>query len=67
MKCWNCKDMTLVWGGDEDSINEDGELEIVTNLYCPACDAVVFFHHGPRFKNMPDWAKDLLRNEPEVH
>ena len=46
MKCWTCNDIDLIWGGDEDHENEDGNLEIVTNLHCPRCGAEVFVHHG---------------------
>jgi len=59
MKCWNCRDIDLIWGGDDDHINEDGEAEIITNLSCPACEALVFFHHGSRNPNVPEWVEDM--------
>ncbi len=45
MKCWQCNEQ-LIWGGDhtgEDYDNED--YEIVTNLSCPKCDALVIVYH----------------------
>jgi len=45
MKCWQCNEQ-LIWGGDhngEDYENED--YEIVTNLSCPNCDALVLVYH----------------------
>lgn len=45
MNCWQCKEQ-LIWGGDhtgEDYDNED--YEIVTNLSCPKCDALVIVYH----------------------
>ena len=45
MRCWQCNEK-LIWGGDhngEDYENED--YEIVTNLSCPNCDALVLVYH----------------------
>lgn len=45
MNCWQC-DHELIWGGDhtgEDCGDED--YEIVTNLSCPQCDALVIVYH----------------------
>lgn len=45
MKCWQCNE-ELIWGGDhngEDYGNED--YEIVSNLSCPKCDALVMVYH----------------------
>ena len=55
MKCWQCNEQ-LIWGGDhtgedydnEDYDNEDydnEDYEIVTNLSCPKCDALVLVYH----------------------
>ena len=43
MKCYVCN-TTLIWGGDEDSKDEDYKIE--TNLTCPKCNAFVIVYHG---------------------
>ena len=40
MKCWNCK-ADLIWGGDNNIVDEDGQFMLETNLHCPDCDAQV--------------------------
>ncbi len=40
MRCWYC-DEQLIWGGDDQLDDADGEEHIVTNLSCPKCDAFV--------------------------
>ena len=45
MKCWSCQ-TKLIWGGDhsgEDYGNE--EYDIVSNLSCPKCEALVLVYH----------------------
>ena len=42
MDCYNC-DTPLIWGGDHDDEDEEGNPLIVSNLSCPKCDAIVFF------------------------
>jgi len=45
MKCWACQ-TKLIWGGDnsgEDYGNE--EYDIVSNLSCPECKALVLVYH----------------------
>ncbi len=67
MKCWNCEDIDLIWGGDHEQINEDGESNTVSNFSCPNCDALVFFYHGTRDTFTPEWAREIVANEPELH
>lgn len=66
MKCWTCNDIDLIWGGDEDHENEDGDLEIVTNLHCPRCGAEVFVHHGGQ-NELPDWVEAMEIPELNLH
>ena len=42
MKCWHCNN-ELIWGGDHDIDEEDGDYIIETNLSCPneKCRAAV--------------------------
>ena len=43
MNCWHCN-TELIWGGDHDT--EDNEdYDIVTNLSCPNCEALVLVYH----------------------
>ena len=46
MKCYACGG-ELIWGADHDIPDdaEDQEFEIVTNLSCPDCKAVVLVYH----------------------
>ena len=45
MKCWQCNEQ-LIWGGDHTGGDYDNEdYEIVTNLSCPKCDALVIVYH----------------------
>ena len=66
MKCWVCSDIDLIWGGDDDALNEDGKLETVSNLSCPECDAQVFVHHGPR-GYLPEWVEKLDLNDIDCY
>ena len=43
MKCWHCK-TELIWGGDHDDEDEDGNEMIVTNLSCPKCETFVLVY-----------------------
>ena len=43
MKCWHCN-TELIWGGDHDDEDEDGNEMIVTNLSCPKCEAFVLVY-----------------------
>ena len=36
-ECWNCR-AALIWGGDHDDEDIDGNEYIVSNLSCPNCD-----------------------------
>ena len=38
MNCWHCKH-ELIWGGDHDQEDDDGESFIESNLSCPNCEA----------------------------
>ena len=40
MKCWHCN-TELIWGGDHDDEDEEGNEMIVTNLSCPKCETFV--------------------------
>ncbi len=66
MKCLVCRDVDLIWGGDDDGLNEDGDIEIITNLSCSECGAQVFVHHGSR-SNLPDWVEALDIEELNLH
>lgn len=43
MNCWHCGS-TLIWGGDHDYENDDGEVGIVSNFSCPSCPATVLVY-----------------------
>lgn len=45
MNCWVCKDVELIWGGDHDEEDDNGEEVIVTNLHCPECESEVLVYH----------------------
>ena len=54
MDCWSCGS-ELIWGGDERRVSfcgierngdEEDVYEIVTNLSCPCCKALVIVYHG---------------------
>ena len=40
MKCWHCGS-ELIWGGDDDFDEEDGE-GIISNFSCSQCPTTVF-------------------------
>jgi hypothetical protein len=44
MNCWCCK-KELIWGGDHDIEAENEDYDMVTNLSCPKCHAVVDVYH----------------------
>jgi len=47
MNCWSCNEK-LIWGGDHSGEDYDTEdYNIVTNLSCPECDAMVIVYHQP--------------------
>jgi len=47
MKCWHCN-YDLIWGGDENIEDEDGQYVLETNLHCPDCDAQVIVTTLPK-------------------
>ena len=40
MNCWHCNE-ELIWGGDHNIEEEDGDYVMVTNLSCPKCHSHV--------------------------
>ena len=50
MNCYVCGGR-LIWGGDHDVEEEDGDWLIETNLTCPDCGSMVLVHHGNRSGN----------------
>lgn len=66
MKCWTCRNIDLIWGGDHDAETDEGEQIIITNLHCPECDAQVFVHHGPR-GYLPEWVEKLDLNDIDCY
>ena len=44
MKCWHCA-TKLIWGGDHDDEDGEGNKMIVTNLSCPKCNTVVLVYY----------------------
>ena len=44
MKCWHC-DAELIWGGDHDIEEGNGDYDIITNLSCPECHCHVEVYH----------------------
>lgn len=42
MNCWHCNH-ALIWGGDHDC-EVDDEYDMVTNLTCPNCAAMVLVY-----------------------
>jgi ribosomal protein S27AE len=54
MGLWNCGicGTELIWGGDHDGEDYGDETyEIVSNLSCPKCEALVFVHHQKKDEN----------------
>lgn len=53
MKCWHC-DSELIWESDqdlsEDLLEENVVYDIVTNLSCPSCEAIVEVYHKKNTK-----------------
>ena len=45
MNCYSCN-TPLIWGGDHDTEEDDGEHSIETNLSCPNCGALVIVYHS---------------------
>ena len=43
MNCWHCK-TELIWGGDHDIEDDEGNTLISTNLSCPNCEADVLVY-----------------------
>ena len=43
MNCWHCNE-ELIWGGDHDTKDDEGQEYIETNLSCPKCEAVVLVY-----------------------
>jgi len=43
MKCWHCNS-ELIWGGDHDVEDDEGNKLIETNLSCPKCDSCVLVY-----------------------
>ncbi len=43
MNCWHCEH-ELIWGGDSD-LEDDEDHDMMTNLSCPACEALVIVYH----------------------
>jgi hypothetical protein len=43
MKCWHCN-TELIWGGDHDDEDGEGNEMIVTNLSCPKCETFVLVY-----------------------
>ena len=44
MNCWNCN-TELIWGGDHDDEDGEGNQIIVTNLSCPECESLVLIYY----------------------
>ena len=62
MKCWHCN-KELIWGGDHDIEKENEDYDMVTNLSCPKCHAVVDVYHPSEklLKEQEDSEKDKER------
>ena len=62
MNCWHCK-KELIWGGDHDIEAENKDYDMVTNLSCPECHAVVDVYHPSEklLKEQEDYDKDKER------
>ena len=62
MNCWHCK-KELIWGGDHDIEAENKDYDMVTNLSCPKCHAVVNVYHPSEklLKEQEDYDKDKER------
>jgi|TARA_R110000796_G_scaffold34456_3_gene89008 hypothetical protein len=43
MNCWHCSN-ELIWGGDNDVEDDEGNEVIETNLSCPVCKALVLVY-----------------------
>lgn len=43
MNCWHCKH-ELIWGGDSDTEDDEGNEMIETNLTCPGCESFVLVY-----------------------
>lgn len=44
MKCWHCPTVELIWGGDHDIDDCEGNPQIATNLHCPNCQSQVYVY-----------------------
>jgi len=43
MNCWHCKH-ELIWVGDSNVEDDEGNEMIETNLTCPSCDSFVLVY-----------------------
>lgn len=44
MNCWHCSN-ELIWGGDNDVEDDEGNELMETNLSCPNCDSLVLVYY----------------------
>lgn len=54
MNCYNCIETQLTWGGDHDA-DPIADYDMVTNLSCPNCNAMVlvYWNTKPKEDNQP--------------
>lgn len=60
MNCWHCKDTELIWGGDHEAEGST-VYNMVTNLTCPKCSALVLVYSGVDTQEPP--ARIVLDDE----
>jgi len=44
MNCWHCSN-ELIWGGDNDVEDDEGNELMETNLSCPKCETFVLVYY----------------------
>ena len=60
MNCWHCKH-ELIWGGDSDTEDDEGNEMIETNLTCPGCESFVLVYAKVKKRMTPDPKKETER------
>jgi|TARA_R110000787_G_scaffold29297_4_gene79439 hypothetical protein len=63
MYCWHCQEK-LIWGGDHQEEDDEGNDLIVTNLSCSKCDAEVLVYLT--IKNDMEEDNDLQKSTEEL-
>tara|TARA_R110000765_G_scaffold350992_1_gene440974 strand:+ start:858 stop:1070 length:213 start_codon:yes stop_codon:yes gene_type:complete len=65
MNCWHCE-TELIWGGDQDEQDDDGNELIVSNLSCPECESFVLVYLNTKIINPIFKVKTNMEKKSEI-